>query len=113
MFEASSFLSLLFATILPLALTGLFVWGFVDALMRTARQFELAGRSKNFWLGILGGGGLLFFAVRMLRLWFPFAGWVSLGFLIAAVFYLGPERQRMGPRWTDRGPRRRQSRGGW
>ena len=46
MFEVSSFLSLLFATILPLALTGLFVWGFVDALMRPARQFEQIGRAS-------------------------------------------------------------------
>ncbi len=112
MFGANSLLAFLIYTVFPLVMTGVFVWGFLDALARPARQFGLAGRSKNFWLAVLGIGGLLYFAVRVMRMWFPLAGWVSLGFLIAAVFYLGPERQRMGPRWTDRGGRR-QSRGGW
>lgn len=104
-------LSLVVFRILPLVLTGLFVWGFFDALARPERQFGLAGRSKNFWLAVLGGGGVLYFLVRVLRFWFPLAGLVSLGFLIAAVFYLGPERQRMGPRWNGR--ESRDSGGGW
>lgn len=113
--SASSTLSFLVFTVLPLLLTGLFVWGFVDVLMRSERQFGLANQSKKFWLLVLGIGGVVYFGVRVLRFYVPFGALLSLGFLIAAVYYLGPERSRMGPRWKGggRGGRGWDNRGGW
>ncbi|QOR45926.1 DUF2516 family protein [Trueperella pecoris] len=97
-------------TVLPLALTGVFVWAFLDALLRPERQFALADKPKNFWLAVLGLGGLAYFTIRVLGFAFPLSGLVTLGLLIAAVFYLGPERAKMGRRW---GGDSRGTRGGW
>ncbi|AHU90065.1 DUF2516 family protein [Trueperella pyogenes] len=98
--------SFLIYTLLPLALTGVFVWSFLDAVFRPADQFALASQSKNFWLILLGGGGLAYFAIHVLHVYFPMSGFVSLALLIGAVYYLGPERAKMGPRWRGNGGRR-------
>ncbi|VEI13614.1 DUF2516 family protein [Trueperella bialowiezensis] len=113
MWEANALLSLIVYRLLPLMLTGLFAWGFVDASRRPEGQFALAARSKNFWLAVLGIGGLVYFVVRVLRWWFPFGRLVSFALLIAAVYYLGPERSRMGSPWGGHGGRGRRQRGGW
>jgi hypothetical protein len=45
-------------------------------------------------------------------MYLPFRGLLSMLAIIAVVYYLGPERQRMGPRRPG-GERRRSNRGGW
>ncbi|MCI7304752.1 MULTISPECIES: DUF2516 family protein [Trueperella] len=93
--------TILFNIVLPLAITCLFVWAFIDAAARPARQFAVASQSKNFWLVILGVGALAEVATRfqyLLHLYVPFSGFIRLAFLIALVYYLGPERSKMGRR---------------
>ena len=101
---------LLLGYIVPLALLLFVGWAFFECLRRNSEQYTLARLSKNWWIGIL----LLALVVQGNRFvwWVPLpSSWLlSLAALFAAVYFLGPECQRMGPRG------RRQSRGqrgGW
>lgn len=101
---------LLLSYIVPLALLVFVGWALFECLRRNSEQYTLARLSKNWWIGIL----LLALLVQGNRFvwWVPLpSSWLlSLAALFAAVYFLGPECQRMGPRG------RRQSRGqrgGW
>lgn len=98
---------ILLNVVLPVAVTGVFVWAFIDAVARPPRQFALASQSKNFWLAMLGGGTLAYAAMSFLHIYLPLAGFIRLALFIAVGYYLGPERSKMGPgAGRGRGPQR-------
>ncbi|MFP7696326.1 hypothetical protein [Trueperella sp. LYQ143] len=103
--------SVLLNVVLPLIIVACFALAFADALTRPRSQFYNASRSQQFWVRLLGIGGLVYAALWFLPLWIPGATWISLLLIIALVYYLGPERSRLGPRGGFRGGRG--SRGGW
>ena len=84
--------------IIDLAIMGLVLWALISAATRPAQEYLYAQKKKGFWVGILiasllvtGNGWLYSFPL-------PFSGLFSLAAIFAAVYFLGPENQRMGPR---------------
>lgn len=86
-------------------LTALVVFAFVMCVLRPARDFALARQNKKFWMILLGGGVLVMAWPYLVPLYLPFRGILQWVALIGAVYFLGPERQRMGKRswWPRRG----------
>ncbi len=101
----------IFGTVIPVIFLGLFAFGLLDVLRRPTSDFASAAQSKAFWVVILGLGALLHFS-RLMRLWIPFGGFIGLALLIGLIYYLGPERQRMGPPRGGGGFRRGGNSGG-
>jgi hypothetical protein len=109
MFAAAGFIY----TAISLALAGLGVWAFVDALRYSKQAYAAIGRlTKVQWLGITGGGlaaQLLFPVIgggALALIGFPTAG--ALGFLglvgiVAAIVYLVDTRTKLAQ--ITRGPR--------
>jgi len=66
-------------------------------------------------MGALGAGALVMVWPYIMPVVLPFSSWLRLAAVIASVFYLGPEQQRMGSRGTWRRRRRGggSGRGGW
>lgn len=84
--------------IIDLAIMGVTLWALISATTRPAQDFVHARQKKGFWIGILvasllvtGNGWLYYFPL-------PFSGLLSFAAIFAAVYFLGPENQRMGPR---------------
>ncbi|MCF2706046.1 DUF2516 family protein [Arcanobacterium haemolyticum] len=98
--------------VVGLAMIGLLAWALFEAIRRPSSMFALARLPKNTWIIILVVGLLV--VGNGTFWWFPFPFMSILRFagLIAAVYFLGPECQRMGPR-RGRGDRPRRTRGGW
>nr|WP_240611492.1 DUF2516 family protein [Actinobaculum sp. 313] len=88
------------------------MWALVDCLGRSAGDFTFARRSKDFWTVVLVLAVVLSLSFVVPFIYLPFRGFLSLLAIIAVVYYLGPERQRMGPRRPG-GERPRSNRGGW
>ena len=80
-------------------------------LARPAADFT-ATRPKKFWLVALGASLLVFVWPYVMPLYLPLHGILQWVALILAIYYVGPERRRMG---KGGGWRRRGSRGdsGW
>lgn len=97
-----------------IALSGLVLFALIACLLRPSGDFGLARRPKGFWMGALGAGALVMVWPYIMPVVLPFSSWLRLAAVIASVFYLGPEQQRMGSRGTWRRRRRGGSgRGGW
>ena len=97
---------------IELAILALAVWALIAAATRPAGDFALAQKSKGFWVGVLGASVLIaangvFYTVAL-----PFSWLLSMASIFAAIYFLGPERQRMGPR-RRRGGGPTSTRGGW
>jgi len=97
---------------IALFVASLAVWALVDCLGRPAGDFTFARRSKDFWTVVLVLAVVLSLSFIVPFMYLPFRGLLSMLAIIAVVYYLGPERQRMGPRRPG-GERRRSNRGGW
>lgn len=68
------------------------------AIIRPAQDFMYARQKKGFWIGILLASLLVTGNGWLYRFPLPFSGLLSLAAIFAAVYFLGPENQRMGPR---------------
>ncbi len=100
-------------TLISLALAGLGVWAFVDALRYSTQAYAAVGRlSKPQWLGITGGGlaaQLLFPVIGggvLALIGFPTAGGLGilgLAGIVAAIVYLVDTRKKLAE--ITRGPR--------
>ena len=106
--------------VIDVAVMGLVLWALISAATRPAQDFAYAQKKKGFWVGILvaallvTGNGWLYYIPL------PFSGMFSLAAIFAAVYFLGPENQRMGPRRRgggsgggSSGGRSSGPRGGW
>ncbi len=102
---------------IDLAIMALVIWALISAATRPAQDFLYAQKKKGFWVGVLvasllvtGNGWLYYISL-------PFSGLFSLAAIFAAVYFLGPENQRMGPRRRGGGGygggRSSGPRGGW
>ena len=103
-----------------IALSGLVLFALIACLLRPSGDFGLARRPKGFWMGALGAGALVMVWPYIMPVVLPFSSGLRLAAVIASVFYLGPEQQRMGSRGTWRRRRRGggsgrggSGRGGW
>lgn len=101
--------------VLTVALFGVEVFAFVDAVRRPPAAYVSAGkRTKTFWTAILGGAGLLGFAGIYPPLGLGLLGMAALFAVVPAMIYLGDVRRAVGghkgPRGSS-GPRR--PNGGW
>ncbi|MDO4887609.1 MAG: DUF2516 family protein [Actinomycetaceae bacterium] len=80
-------------------------------VLRPDDDFARARLSKRRWLVILGAGLIVMVWNNIVGLWLPFL-WLPfetllrLGAIIAAIYFLGPEMQRMGPRRGGRSGRK-------
>ena len=98
--------------VIELAIIAVVAWALIVAATRPSRDFALAQQKKGFWVGILtaallvSGDGLFYFIPL------PFNWLLSMASIFAAIYFLGPECQRMGPR-RRRGGGRDTARGGW
>lgn len=103
----------LFGILVPLIFLGIFVYAFIDAARRPASDFGAATQNRTFWLVVLGIGAL-YYTLRLLNIYFPFGIILQIALIIGLFYYLGPERQAMGPGgWNRGGGRGRGGRGGW
>lgn len=102
--------------VLSVAAFGFEVWALVEALRYTNEQYYASGkRNKAFWAALLGAAA----AVGFLGLPYPlgqaYTGPLGLlglvAVIVASVFFVDvrPALRSVSPR----GPRRRDSRGGW
>ena len=103
--------------IIDVAIMGLVLWALVSAIIRPAQDFMYARQKKGFWIGILLASLLVTGNGWLYRFPLPFSGLLSLAAIFAAVYFLGPENQRMGPRRRGGGGygggRNTGPRGGW
>ena len=102
--------------IIDVAIMGLVLWALVSAITRPTQDFMYARQKKGFWIGILLASLLVTGNGWLYRFPLPFSGLLSLAAIFAAVYFLGPENQRMGPRRRGGGGyggRNSGPRGGW
>lgn len=101
---------LILGVIIPGAIALVVAWALWECLRRPASLYALAKLSKGWWTGILVVS-LLAVAGQFIPGWFLTAGWLlRMAAVFAAVYFIGPECQRMGN--PGRGPRK-PNRGGW
>lgn len=99
---------------LTLALLGVEVYSFVDALRRPAAAFTNAGkRTKTFWSAVLGIAALLGFIGLYTPSGAGFLGLAVLFAVIPALIYLSDVRPALGGRRRPRGGNGPSGRGGW
>ena len=81
---------LLFMAALYTAMFVLAGWAFVDALFRPSASFVAAGKlTKPAWAGIAGVAALVEFSMTPFAVFtFPFAGFLFLPGIVAAIVYL-------------------------
>lgn len=96
-------------TLISIVVLGVMGYALVDVLRRSPQQFTFARQSKQFWTMVLGGAVLFYALFRIGPLWLPLEQLISLAFLVATIYYLGPECQIMGRpdnggiNWRNRG----------
>lgn len=77
-------------------LTAFILWALVSCLRQPEQRYTYVRKPKNFWSGVLA----VSLGVVVIQYWvgwrLPFGGLLTCFALFAAVYYLGPERQRMG-----------------
>lgn len=95
-------------------LTAFVAWALLSCLRQSSHKFTFARRTKEFWTPVLVLA-LLVVVIQYLVGWrLPMGGLLTCVSLYAALYYLGPERQRMGiGRAGEDWGRRDSWRGGW
>lgn len=94
----------LFGFIVPLIFLGAFVYAFIDVVRRPESDFALASQQRTFWLVALGLGAL-YYVLRLMNIYLPFGFILQFALVVGLFYYLGPERQRMGPGGWNQGGR--------
>ncbi|MDP9800650.1 hypothetical protein J2S49_000726 [Arcanobacterium wilhelmae] len=89
-------MSWLLANLVPALLFAGAAFSLVDALLRPADRWWAAAQPKKFWLIWMVVSLALVVADYLYRL--PLGGILTLVIAVGIVYYIGPERQRMG-RW--------------
>ncbi|MDE1537287.1 MULTISPECIES: DUF2516 family protein [Actinomycetaceae] len=89
--------------VIQLAILAFMVWALVACLRRPDADFRYARKDKKFWSGVLLGCALVTGIVLFTPIRLPFQPFLMLGAAYGALYYLGPEEQRMGPRRSSRG----------
>lgn len=107
------YVALFFNVIVPLLILAMIAFAFWDVMRRPSQQFRSAARSKGFWRNVLIAIAVLLVVFIWGPLWVPFETILNFAGMIAVVYYLGPERQRMGKPWIDGTPRGDNRNRGW
>ncbi|MDY5151737.1 DUF2516 family protein [Actinotignum urinale] len=74
------------------------LWAFVACFTRPESDFRYARKSKQFWVSVLVVALVIMVMTIVLPFRLPFQGILTFASAFAALFYLGPEQQWMGPR---------------